>query len=184
MHCTQYVCWIPTRPLFNPNQPCKSGIIIGHAKEYPTMHYFGIPRCPLSMIVYKILTEWNYKIGTLVNIPNYCFDCFIGLLRVPDFGGAVGFRPISSYDICPSLISSVTSSFVASCVDSCCGKNNKCLQSMMTTTRTSCTRTTKTILSSAILGKWRCGYFSGPLAYIDKNTTTYNQEALPQINTL
>ena len=155
---------------FQSESTMQKRIIIGHAEEYPTMHYFGIPRCPLSMIVYGILTEWNYKIGKLVNIPNYCFDCFIGLLGVPDFGGAVGFRPISSYDICPSLISSVTSSFVASCVDSCCGKNNKYY-------------TVLTTLSSAIVGKWRCGYFSWPLAYIDKNY--YIQpRSITQINTL
>ena len=33
----------------------------GHVDEYPTMHYFGIPRHILSMIAYKILTEYFWK---------------------------------------------------------------------------------------------------------------------------
>ena len=35
----------------------------GHVNEYPTMHYFGIPRHTQSMIAYTIVTEyfWKYK---------------------------------------------------------------------------------------------------------------------------
>ena len=31
--------------------------LIGHVKEYPTMHHFGIPSCTQSMITYKSSTE-------------------------------------------------------------------------------------------------------------------------------
>ena len=34
---------------------------IGSENEYPTMHYFGIPRHTQSMISYKILTEYFWK---------------------------------------------------------------------------------------------------------------------------
>ena len=34
---------------------------IGHVNEYPTMHYFGIPRHTQSMMAYKILTEYFWK---------------------------------------------------------------------------------------------------------------------------
>ena len=41
---------------------CKKNIravTIGHVNDYPTMHYFGIPRCTQSMKAYdKILTEY------------------------------------------------------------------------------------------------------------------------------
>ena len=35
-----------------------------HVKEYPTMHYFEIPRRTQSMIAYKILTEylWEFRL--------------------------------------------------------------------------------------------------------------------------
>ena len=29
---------------------------IGHVNEYPTMHYFGIPRDTQSMVAYTVLT--------------------------------------------------------------------------------------------------------------------------------
>ena len=34
---------------------------IGHVNEFPTMHYFGIPRHTQSMIAYIILTEYFWK---------------------------------------------------------------------------------------------------------------------------
>ena len=48
---------------------------IGHVNEYPTMHYFGIPRHTPSMIAYKSLTEYSGKssetlhCGNVVNMP-------------------------------------------------------------------------------------------------------------------
>ena len=48
---------------------------IGHVNEYPTMHYFGIPRHTQSMIANKILTEYFWKFsekfhcGNVVNMP-------------------------------------------------------------------------------------------------------------------
>ena len=33
----------------------------GHVNEYPTTHYFGIPRHTQSMIAYKILAEYFWK---------------------------------------------------------------------------------------------------------------------------
>ena len=48
---------------------------IGHVNEYPTMHYFRVPRHTRSMIAYKILTEyfwkfqWKLHCGNVVNKP-------------------------------------------------------------------------------------------------------------------
>ena len=36
-------------------------VVIGHVNEYPTMHYFGIPRHTHSMTAYKISTEYFWK---------------------------------------------------------------------------------------------------------------------------
>ena len=50
-------------------------ITIGHVNEYPTMHYFRIPRHTQSMITYKILTEyfwkfqWKLHCGIFINMP-------------------------------------------------------------------------------------------------------------------
>ena len=33
----------------------------GHVYEYPTMHYFGIPRHTQSLIAYRLLTEYFWK---------------------------------------------------------------------------------------------------------------------------
>ena len=50
-------------------------ITIGHVNEYPTMHYFGLPRQTQSMIAYGILTEyfwkfqWRIAIGMLLISP-------------------------------------------------------------------------------------------------------------------
>ena len=34
---------------------------IGHVNEYPSMHYFGIPRHTQSIIAYTILTKYFWK---------------------------------------------------------------------------------------------------------------------------
>ena len=60
-----------------------SQITIGHINAYPTMHHFGIPRHTHSMIAYKILTEYLWKVkgklhcGNVVNMP-------YPLLTIPD----------------------------------------------------------------------------------------------------
>ena len=41
----------------------KRGLTIGHVNEYPTMHYFGIPRHTQSMIAYKIFWKFQWKIA-------------------------------------------------------------------------------------------------------------------------
>ena len=54
-------------PLFD--ESCQSDVnsvrgncmSIGHVNEYPTMHYFGVPRHTQSMIAYKILTEYFWE---------------------------------------------------------------------------------------------------------------------------
>ena len=35
--------------------------LIGYVNEYPTMHYFGLPRHTQSMIAYKTLSEYFWK---------------------------------------------------------------------------------------------------------------------------
>ena len=35
--------------------------LMGHVNEFPTMHYFVIPKLTQSMIAYKILTEYFWK---------------------------------------------------------------------------------------------------------------------------
>ena len=37
-------------------------MFIGHVNEYPTMHYFGIPRHTQSIIACEILTEYFWKL--------------------------------------------------------------------------------------------------------------------------
>ena len=50
-------------------------LVIGYVNEYPTMHYFRIPRHTQSMIAYKIFTEyfWKFQLkmhcGNIVNMP-------------------------------------------------------------------------------------------------------------------
>ena len=36
-------------------------VAIGHVNEYPSMHYFGIPRHTQSIIAYTILTKYFWK---------------------------------------------------------------------------------------------------------------------------
>ena len=48
------------------------GGIIGHVNEYPTMHYFGIPRHTQSMIAYKILTEYFWKFQWWIALWECC----------------------------------------------------------------------------------------------------------------
>ena len=43
--------------LFDDTSVCIMYISIGNVNEYPTMHYFGIPRHTQSMMAYMILTE-------------------------------------------------------------------------------------------------------------------------------
>ena len=45
---------------------------IGHVNEYPTMHYFGIPRHCQSMIAYKILTEYFWKLQRKIALWECC----------------------------------------------------------------------------------------------------------------
>ena len=45
---------------------------IGHVKEYPRMHYFGIPRNSQSMIAYKILTECFCKFWFKIVLMESC----------------------------------------------------------------------------------------------------------------
>ena len=40
--------------------------ILGYVNEYPTMHYFGIPRHTQSMIAFEILTEYFWKFQWLI----------------------------------------------------------------------------------------------------------------------
>ena len=40
--------------------------IIGRVNEYPTMHYFGLPRHTQSMIAYKTLSEYFWKFQWLI----------------------------------------------------------------------------------------------------------------------
>ena len=52
-----------------------SQIPIGRVNEYPTMHYFGLPRHTQSVIAYMICTEylwkfqWKLHCGNAVNMP-------------------------------------------------------------------------------------------------------------------
>ena len=45
---------------------------IGYVNEYPTMHYFGIPRDTQSMIAYKILTEYFWKFQSKFALREFC----------------------------------------------------------------------------------------------------------------
>ena len=44
----------------------------GHVTEYSTMHYFGIPRHTKTMIAYKILTEYFWKIKIKIALCECC----------------------------------------------------------------------------------------------------------------
>ena len=54
--------------------------MLGHVNEYPTIHYFTIPRHTQSIIAYKILTEYFWKcklknciVGMLLTCPIHHF---------------------------------------------------------------------------------------------------------------
>ena len=57
--------------LFKPSHT-RTDATIGRVHEYPTMHYFGIPRHPLSTIAYKISAECFWKVLVI--------NCIVGML--------------------------------------------------------------------------------------------------------
>ena len=46
--------------------------IMGHVKEYPTMHHFGIPRHTQLMIAYMILSELVQEFQSVIAIWECC----------------------------------------------------------------------------------------------------------------
>ena len=56
---------------------------IGNVHEYPTMHYLGIPRHTPSMIAYKILTEYFWKIHVKTCIGGMLFTYAIEGVILP-----------------------------------------------------------------------------------------------------
>ena len=55
-------------------------VTIGHVNEYPTLHYFGIPRQTQSIMTYKKESDWvflkiqveNGMVGMLLTCPIWC----------------------------------------------------------------------------------------------------------------
>ena len=57
--------------LFKPSHT-RTAATIEHVHEYPTMHYFGIPRHTSSTIAYKISSECVWKFLVI--------NCIVGML--------------------------------------------------------------------------------------------------------
>ena len=51
---------------------CDNCMSTGHINEYPTMHYFGVPRHTQSTIAYKILTEYFWEFQLIIAL----WECF------------------------------------------------------------------------------------------------------------
>ena len=58
---------------------------MGHLNDYPTMHYFGIPRNTQPMIAYKILTEVFLEIPVKNCIEGMLLTCPIDKTNVKTY---------------------------------------------------------------------------------------------------